>query len=89
MHALVFIACDDLNVHFSIVVLVEKRAVTGAGHSAGLHRSAYTTVQNVFVLSRDLGSEDRRRRLTAGDLQLKTFIGDSHIGCSVKLREWG
>ena len=66
MHALPCMAGDEFNVHFMVVILVEKGGVTSASNSAGLHHSAYATVENVLVLSRDLGSEDRRRGLPSG-----------------------
>lgn len=59
-------ACDELNVHFVVVIFVEEAGVTCASNCAGLHRSAYATVENVFVLSRDLGSEDRGCGLPSG-----------------------
>lgn len=82
-------ACDYLNVDFLVVVFVEECAVTCASDGAGFHGSAYAAVEDIFILGRDLGSEDRRRGLASGYLELQTFTGDSHIGFGVKLREWG
>ena len=59
MHALERMACDEFNVDFLIVVFIEESSMTCARDSAGLHRRAHATVKNVFMLSRDLGSEDR------------------------------
>lgn len=51
MHALPFIACDNLDVHFVIVVFEEKGAVTSAGDRASFQGSADAGVENVIVLS--------------------------------------
>ena len=81
--------CDDLNVDFLVVVLVEECAVTCASDGAGLHGSAYTAIENVFIIGRDFGSEDRRCGLTSGYLELQAFTGHSYIRYGVKLRERG
>lgn len=88
MYALPPITCDDLDVDFLVVVLVEECAVTRTSDGAGLHSSAHATVENVFILGRDLGSEDRRCGLASGYLELQAFTSDSYIGCGVQLREW-
>ena len=85
MHALPCIAGDELDVHFLIVVLVEEGAVTCASDCAGLHRSAYATVENIFILSRDLGAENGRCALASGYFELESFTVDSYIGRGVKL----
>ena len=88
MHALPCITCDDLDVNFMIVVFVEERAVTGAGDSASFKDSAHAAVENVIIVSRDLGSQNGRCSLASRYLELQTFTGDGYIGCGVKLRVW-
>ena len=56
MHALPCIAGDKLNVHFMIVIFVEKGAVTGARNGASFEDGAHAAVENVLIVSRDLGS---------------------------------
>ena len=68
MHALVFVTSDDLNVGFLVVVFVEEGAVACASDSASFHHSADAAIKNVFVLSRDLGSQDGRCALASGYL---------------------
>ncbi len=58
MHALPCIARDDLDIHFMIVVFVEEGAVTCTSDSTSLERRADASVENVIILSRDLGSQD-------------------------------
>ncbi len=58
MHAFPCIACDDLDVHFMIVVFVEEGAMTCASDRTSLERCADASVENVIILSRDLGSQD-------------------------------
>lgn len=79
VHTLQFIACDDLDVDFLIVVFVEEGTVTCARDIAGFYHSAYATVENVIILSRDPGSEDGRCGLASRYLQLQTLTTDGHI----------
>lgn len=79
MHTLQFIACDDLDVDFLIVVFVEEGTVTCASDIASLYHSAYATVENVIIMSRDLGSEDGRCGLASRYLQLQTPATDGNI----------
>lgn len=89
MHALEFVTSDNLNVGFLVIVFVEEGAVACTGDSASFHHGADTAIKNVLVLSRDLGSKDRRGALAAGYLELQTFIADGYIGCCVELGERG
>ena len=68
MHALEFVTSDDFNVRFLVVIFVEEGAVTCTSDGAGFHHGADAAVENVFVLSRDLGSKDRRCPLASGYL---------------------
>ena len=68
MHALELVTSDNLNVGFLVIVLVEEGAVACASDSARFHHSADAAIKNVFILSRDLGSKDRRCALASGDL---------------------
>ena len=88
MHAFPCITCDDLDVHFMIVVFVEEGAVACARDGASLELSAYASIENVIILSRDLGSEDGRCGLASRYLQLQSSIFDGYVGCGVKLGVW-
>ena len=89
MHAFPFIACDDLDVNFMTVVFVEICTVACASNCAGLDHSAYATIKNIVIMSRDFGSEDGRCSLSSWYLQLQTSTTDGYIGGGVKLRVWG
>ena len=86
MHALPRVAGDNFDVHFLVVVLVEKGAVARAGDGAGPEESAYAAVENVVGLGGDLGSEDGGCALAPGYLQLQGTAVHSDVGCGVKLR---
>lgn len=88
MHALPCITCDDLDVHFMIVVFVKEGAVACASDSASLERSAYASIENVIIPCRDLGSEDGRCGLASRYLQLQGSTIDGYIGCGVQLGVW-
>ena len=68
MYALPFVTSDNLNVRFLVIVFVKEGAMACASDSASFHHSADAAIKNVFMLSRDLGSKDRRCALASGYL---------------------
>ena len=89
MHALEGVAGDELDVHFGVVVFVEEGAVTGSRDGAGFHRRADAAVEDVIVLGRDLGAEDRRRGLASGNFELQSLRSDDDVVGGIQLGEWG
>ena len=85
MHALPFVAGDDLDVHFVIVIFEEEGAVTCACDGAGPHRGTDASVEDVLIPGRDLCSEDGRCGLASRDLELQAFTTDGYVGSGVQL----
>ena len=85
VHALPCVARDELDVNFMIVVFVEECAMACARNRACLECGAYTAVEDVFILSGDLSSENGRLSLASRHLELQTSTIDCDIGCSVLL----